>query len=71
MPADLVTALAASPAAMQAFDSLSGQNRYAILYRIATAKRPQTRARRIEQFVAMLATGETIHPQRAEPPLTS
>ncbi len=65
VPAELATALAASPAAKQAFDRLSGQNRYAILYRIATAKQPQTRARRIEQFVAMLARGETIYPQRA------
>jgi uncharacterized protein YdeI (YjbR/CyaY-like superfamily) len=68
VPAELATALAASPAAKQAFDRLSGQNRYAILYRVATAKQPQTRARRIEQFVAMLARGETIHPQRARSP---
>ena len=39
-------------------------NRYAILYRVTTAKRSETRRRRIEQFVAMLARGETIHPQR-------
>ncbi len=46
------------------FDILTGQNRYAILYRIEGAKRPDTRARRIEQFVAMLARGETVYPQR-------
>ena len=46
------------------FDSLSAQNRYAVLYRIATAKRADTRARRIEQFVAMLGRGETIYPQK-------
>ena len=45
------------------FATLSGANRYAILYRIADAKRPQTRARRIEKYVAMLAAHETIHPQ--------
>jgi uncharacterized protein YdeI (YjbR/CyaY-like superfamily) len=46
------------------FEALNSQNRYAILYRLATAKRPETRARRLEQFVAMLARGETIHPQK-------
>jgi uncharacterized protein YdeI (YjbR/CyaY-like superfamily) len=63
VPAELAAALAASPAASRTFGKLSGRNRYAILYRIATAKRPQTRTRRIEQFVAMLARGETIYPQ--------
>jgi uncharacterized protein YdeI (YjbR/CyaY-like superfamily) len=64
VPDELAAALAAAPAASAMFETLSGQNRYAILYRIETAKRPQTRTRRIEQFVAMLARGETIHPQR-------
>ncbi len=49
------------------FADLTSQNRYAVLYRIATAKRAETRARRIEQFVAMLARGETLHPQRRTP----
>jgi uncharacterized protein YdeI (YjbR/CyaY-like superfamily) len=64
VPEELAKALARLPAAQATFEALSGQNRYAILYRIATAKRPETRRRRIEQFVAMLARGETIHPQR-------
>jgi uncharacterized protein YdeI (YjbR/CyaY-like superfamily) len=64
VPADLATALAANPAAKKMFASLNGANRYAILYRIETAKRDETRARRIEQFVEMLARGETIHPQK-------
>jgi uncharacterized protein YdeI (YjbR/CyaY-like superfamily) len=64
VPDELAAALAASPAAATMFKTLSGQNRYAVLYRIETAKQPQTRTRRIEQFVAMLARGETIHPQR-------
>lgn len=64
VPDELAAALVANPAASAMFETLSGQNRYAILYRIETAKRPQTRTRRIEQFVAMLARGETIHPQR-------
>jgi uncharacterized protein YdeI (YjbR/CyaY-like superfamily) len=68
VPDDLAAALAASPAASAMFETLNGQNRYAILYRIETAKRPQTRMRRIEQFVAMLARGETVHPQRETKP---
>lgn len=64
VPADLAAALAAEPRARAMFETLSKQNRYAVLYRITTAVRPETRARRIEQFVAMLARGETIHPQR-------
>jgi uncharacterized protein YdeI (YjbR/CyaY-like superfamily) len=63
VPPDLAQALTAEPTAQAMFERLSRQNRYAILYRIATAKRADTRARRIQQFVAMLARGETIHPQ--------
>jgi uncharacterized protein YdeI (YjbR/CyaY-like superfamily) len=64
IPPDLAAALAAKPRAQAMFDILTSQNRYAILYRIGSAKRPDTRARRIEQFVAMLARGETIYPQK-------
>jgi uncharacterized protein YdeI (YjbR/CyaY-like superfamily) len=64
VPEDLTRALAADPAAAAAFEGLSAQNRYAILYRLTTAKRAETRARRLEQFVDMLARGETIYPQR-------
>lgn len=64
VPADLTTALAAEPAARAMFDILTSQNRYAVVYRIGSAKRPDTRARRIEQFVAMLARGETLYPQQ-------
>ena len=46
------------------FERLTSQNRYAVLYRIVTAKKPETRQRRIEKFVAMLARGETIYPQK-------
>lgn len=68
IPADLATALSANPAAEKMFAGLNGANRYAVLYRIETAKRAETRARRIEQYVKMLARGETIHPQqRARP----
>jgi uncharacterized protein YdeI (YjbR/CyaY-like superfamily) len=63
VPPDLAEALAAEPKAQAMFETLNSQNRYAVLYRIATAKRADTRARRIEQFVAMLARGETVYPQ--------
>ena len=46
------------------FEILTSQNRYAILHRIHQAKRPETRQRRIEQFVEMLARGETVYPQK-------
>ena len=64
VPADLAAAVAAVPGAQELFDRLDAANRYAILYRVTTAKRPETRQRRIEQLVAMLARGETIHPLR-------
>jgi uncharacterized protein YdeI (YjbR/CyaY-like superfamily) len=44
------------------FATLSGRNRYAILFRLQNAKRPETRLRKIEEFVGMLGRGETIHP---------
>ena len=46
----------------------TSQNRYAITYRVGQVKRPETRARKIGEFVAMLERGETIHPQQARPP---
>jgi uncharacterized protein YdeI (YjbR/CyaY-like superfamily) len=64
VPADLATALAAAPKAKANFELLSSQNRYAVLYRIHSAKRSDTRTRRIEDFVARLARGETVHPQQ-------
>jgi uncharacterized protein YdeI (YjbR/CyaY-like superfamily) len=67
VPPDLAEALAAEPKAQAMFEGLNSQNRYAVLYRIATAKRADTRARRIEQFVAMLARGETVYPQKRSP----
>ncbi|GGP68232.1 MULTISPECIES: YdeI/OmpD-associated family protein [Streptomyces] len=62
VPDDLRAALDAVPAARDAFAALDGRNRYAILHRVEEAKRPQTRAARIEKFVAMLAEGRTLHP---------
>ena len=71
MPADLAGALSAEPAAQAMFDILTSQNRYAVLLRIHSAKRADTRSRRIEQFVAMLARGETPHPQQRSLPSPS
>jgi uncharacterized protein YdeI (YjbR/CyaY-like superfamily) len=68
VPADLVSALASEPKAQAMFEILTSQNRYAVLYRIHGARRVDTRAKRIEQFVAMLARGETIYPQRRSLP---
>ncbi|HEY0777267.1 MAG TPA: YdeI/OmpD-associated family protein [Gemmatirosa sp.] len=62
VPADLHAALAAHPEAQAFFETLKGANRYAILYRIHTAVRSETRARRIAEFVAMLQRRETLHP---------
>ena len=63
VPQDLANALNANPRAQAAFQALTSANRYSILYRIGSAKKTETRARRIEQFVEMLARGETFHPQ--------
>lgn len=61
VPDDLQTALDAEPRAKAEFAALDGQNRYAVLYRIHDARRPETRARRIATFVDMLARGERLH----------
>ena len=63
VPEDLANALIGNPRAQAIFQKLTSANRYSILYRIGSAKKAETRARRIEQFVEMLARGETIHPQ--------
>lgn len=67
VPDDLAAALNAEPAAKAMFAILSAPNRYAVLYRIQETKRPETRVRRIERFVAMLARGDTVYAQRKTP----
>ena len=62
VPSDLQRELDARPKAKAFFAELNRQNRYAILYRLQDAKKPETRARRLAKFVAMLEAGETIHP---------
>jgi uncharacterized protein YdeI (YjbR/CyaY-like superfamily) len=62
VPDDLQAALDADPAAAAFFATLDSRNRYAILHRIQTAKTAETRARRLRQFVEMLARQEKIYP---------
>ncbi len=64
IPDDLERELRNNKQAKAFFEQLSSQNRYAILFRLQTAKKPETRAKRLEKFVAMLARNETIYPQR-------
>lgn len=59
-PPDLLRALAADPRAQAAFDALKGSERYSVLYHVHDAKRPETRARRIAQYVEKLAAGRDI-----------
>jgi len=61
VPDDLQRELDANPAAAAAFADLDSANRYAITYRLAEARKPETRERRLRKFVAMLERGEKIH----------
>jgi len=67
VPDDLVAALDASPPAKAFFATINASNRYAVLWRIQTAAKPETRARRIAQLVDMLARGETVHIFKPKP----
>ena len=60
VPEDLQQALDRNPRAKEFFEGLTASQRYSILYRIQDAKRPETRARRIAQYVAMLDEGKTL-----------
>lgn len=64
VPADLAEALAAVPRAQAMFDILTSANRFAVVHRVNSAKRAETRSNRIAQFVDQLAHGETIYPQK-------
>jgi len=64
VPKDFQSALDTHPRARQFFESLDGANRYAVLFRIQTVKKAETRARKIEQFVQMLNRRERIHEPR-------
>ena len=62
VPEDFQKELDANPDAAAFFATLESYNRYAILYRIQEAKKPETRAKRIEKFIGMLKRGEKVHP---------
>lgn len=68
VPEDLAEALAASPAAQAWFDALTSTNRFAVLYRMVSVKRPETRTRKIAEAVSSLSRGETPYPQKRRPP---
>lgn len=61
VPDDLQAALDANAKAKKFFATINASNRYAVLWRVQTAVKPETRARRIEQLVDMLARGEVVH----------
>ena len=67
VPDDLAAAVAADPTAQAWFDVLTKTNRFALIYRVQQAKRPETRARRIADSVDKLSRGETPYPQRRSP----
>src|SRR4051794_6197561 len=67
-PADLLAAIAAVPAAQAMFDVLTKTNKFSLIYRVNAVKRPETRERKISEFVAMLARHEAFYPQKAKPP---
>jgi uncharacterized protein YdeI (YjbR/CyaY-like superfamily) len=62
VPDDFQAELDGNPKAKEFFSALNSVNRYAILFRIQTAKKDETRAKRIQQFIQMLENGEKIHP---------
>jgi uncharacterized protein YdeI (YjbR/CyaY-like superfamily) len=67
VPDDLRAALAKNKKAERFFETLDRANRFAILYRIHNAKKPETRTARIEKYVKMLIEQQTIHPQKSKP----
>ncbi len=67
VPADLAAAIAAVPEAQAMFDVLTMTNRYALIHRLTTVKKVETRQRKIEVSVAMLARHEAPYPQKAKP----
>lgn len=68
MPPELLAAFDDHPGAADFFATLNSQNRYAVLFRVQTAKKPETRVRKAQEFASMLARHETIHPIVAKKP---
>ena len=69
-PDDLAAAIAAEPDAQAMFDVLTSANRFALIHRVESMKRAESRARKITEMVEMLARGETLYPQKAGHPRT-
>lgn len=64
IPLDLSDALGSNPAAHATFRQMDAANRYAVIYRLNAVKRPDTRARKLAEYIDMLARGEALHPRR-------
>ena len=72
IPPELQAGLDKSPKAKAFFETLRGANRYALIYRVQTAKKPETKAKRVADYIAMLERNETIHGnQKADAARTS
>ncbi len=67
-PDDLAAAIAAHPDALEMFDVLTSANRFALIQRVESMKRAESRARKITEMVEMLARGKTLYPQKAGRP---
>ena len=68
VPDDLAAAIAAEPRAQAMFEVLTSTNRFALIHRLGSVRREETRRRKIVEYVAMLARGETPYPQKRRPP---
>lgn len=68
LPAEMLAAIEAEPKAKDMLGRLTEQNRFALAFRVHNVKTEATRQKKIAEFVAMLARGETIYPQKAEGP---
>ena len=66
---DLAAAIAAEPDEQAMFDVLTSANRFALIHRVESIKRAESRARKITEMVDMLARGETLYPQKAGTPI--
>lgn len=67
VPEDLAAAIGAVPEAQAMFDVLTSTNRFALIYRTTSVKKAETRARKVAEYVEMLARHETIYPQKKRP----
>jgi len=68
VPDDLAAAIAAEPRAQAMFEVLTSTNRFALIHRLGSVRREETRRRKVAEYVAMLARGETPYPQKRRPP---